>query len=459
MAKRPSMNTVLVRFGLRTALAILVGAVFGLAIGELWAGVALALFLYGSWHSYYLYRLTRWLQDDVAHEVPRGVGLWGDVFYQFGRMRRINAERRRHLKDALLQYRRSIDALPDSAIVLDQYARIRFANEAAERMLGVSRSDAGQYLPNLIRHPDFGSYLQAGKFEKPLSLPSSNVGSTHLSVSVTEYGEGQQLVLVRDVSASTQLEQSRREFVANASHEVRTPLTVIIGYLETMAGDDDAAMEPWQGPIQHMREQAARMESILKDLLMLARLDSPWGLQNTNQPVDISELIDIAVADARQLSSEHTITLAIDDQLQLRGNSDELQSVVTNLVTNAIRHTPPGTAVAISWKRVGLGAVLSVADTGPGIPAEHLPRLAERFYRVDTSRSRHSGGTGLGLAIVSRLLERHDSRLDIDSELGRGTQFECRFPRGRLVPSAADDKSAEALTHDAVKDEVSPYRN
>ncbi len=271
-----------------------------------------------------------------------------------------------------------------------------------------------------------------------MQFPSPTDDAVMLSVRIVPYGENQRLVLARDISRLHRLEQMRRDFVANASHELRTPLTVLGGYLETLADSDDAALRQWQPAIEQMRHQANRMRRLVDDLLLLSRLETDEAPAEP-EAVAVPAMLASIREDAELLAGEraHAIELEAEPGLQLRGDYHELRSAFANLVLNAVQHTPAEGRIAIRWYADAGGAHLAVSDTGPGIPPQHLPRLTERFYRVDVGRSRAAGGTGLGLAIVKHVLHRHGGALAIDSRLGRGSTFQCDFPSELIVRQSA----------------------
>jgi len=280
-----------------------------------------------------------------------------------------------------------------------------------------------------------------------VEIPSPVDDKVHLSVQVIIYGDNQRLLIARDVTRLRRLEAMRRDFVANVSHELRTPVTVLVGYLETLEEDAECARR-WARPLALMREQATRMRRIVDDLLMLSRLETEDAGHHprARQPVDVPALLGRIVEEARALSGPrgHRIGLEAERGLGLAGSEGELASAFTNLLANAVQYTPEGGEIRVRWWSDAAGAHLAVSDTGIGIAPEHIPRLTERFYRVDVARSRATGGTGLGLAIVKHVLQRHDARLHIESEPGRGSTFRCDFPPERLVrlPGAGGEARA-----------------
>lgn len=383
-----------------------------------------------------LIQLRVWLRRPKATHLPDAGRLWGEVFDGLHDLQRKNRKKKKKLATMLAEYQASTAALPDGAVVLTPSGEISWFNTAARTLLGLRpHQDYGIRIANLIRHPAFTEYFEQGDFDREVEVPSPVNRSKTLSLRIIPYGRQQKLLIARDVSERQLLDAARRDFVANASHELRTPLTVLRGYLDMMEMDaqGNGVLKPWQAPIGEMRSQAIRMESLVNDMLKLARLEAS-RTQMRDDLLDAPALIRRAVDDARQLSKgQHRFELDIDDRLRLTGGETEFQSVVGNLVSNAVRYTPPGGVIRVTWsERPGEGVRLSVADSGIGIAASDIPRLTERFYRVDVGRSRASGGTGLGLSIARHALEAFDSALEIESELGVGSTFSCLFPVHRV---------------------------
>jgi two-component system phosphate regulon sensor histidine kinase PhoR len=412
------------------ALALIVGWLVNAAWG--WALVAAALGWMLAYHVRHLARLARWARDPRPGEVPEGTGSWDAVLTALHRYERAAARREKELGDALAQLRRAAQAMPDGVVLLDARNSIEWCNDNAAAMLGLDpRADAGQPIVNLVREPAFIDYLAAhGDESQPVRVAAESGGV--LSVQLIPYGEAQTLLLVRDVTQSERVETMRRDFVANVSHELRTPLTVLVGFLETVR---ELKLDPQRVKdyLNMMREQGARMHRIIEDLLALSVLES--APPPASERVRVAPLLERLRADAVALSAgQHTITVSGTPSVDLVGSEAELASAFGNLISNAIRYTPAGGKVTLAWGDDADGAFFSVEDTGPGIAAEHIPRLTERFYRVDRSRSRETGGTGLGLAIVKHALARHQASLEIQSKLGVGSRFTVRIPPARTVP-------------------------
>lgn len=412
----------------RLAGTLIFGALCGaMALGSGWIGLALAALLLLAWHYARLWRLLRLLRERRRLQAPIGRGVFGELESLLYRRQRESLVRKRRLASILRVYRQVAAAVPDGAVVLDRqgFAIIWF-NEAAGRLLGLRYpQDTGARLTNLLRTPRVIEWLNTPDNNEPLfDLPSPSDESVRLSLRLIAYAKDQWLLVVRDISMLMRLEQVRRDFVANVSHELRTPLTVIHGYLDLFEPEDNPA---WQPMVQEMRRQTSRMTQIVEDLLMLSRLEAQ-GRPN-DETVDMTPVLRTLGREAQALSQgRHRISVHDDAGCNLAGSLKELHSAFSNLVSNAIRYTPDDGSVSIHWERTSDGgAQLRVVDSGPGIPAQHIPRITERFYRVSSSRSRDSGGTGLGLSIVKHVLGRHHAHLDIQSVLGQGSTFACVF--------------------------------
>ncbi|MEO8748641.1 MAG: phosphate regulon sensor histidine kinase PhoR [Rhodanobacter sp.] len=338
--------------------------------------------------------------------------------------------RARRLAAQLRDLRDAAAALPDGLVLLDSRGCVRWCNRSAERLLRVVwPRDRGVDLATSYVGHQLGAWLRAVSDEPLEDIPSPADATVRLQVTLIPYGQHQRLLLARDISRLTRLEQVRRDFVANVSHELRTPLTVIHGYLELLDPEDVPALAP---VLEEMRAQSQRMRQIVEDLLALSRLEMEQRLPE--ERVAMQPLLTILRREAEALSQgRHRVTVEDDAHQDLLGSPGDLHSAFGNLVSNAVRYTPDGGAILIRWRRTPAGAEYSVTDTGYGIPAEHLPRLTERFYRVSSSRSRGSGGTGLGLSIVKHVLNLHHAELRIESEPGNGSTFTCVFDKARLL--------------------------
>lgn len=406
---------------------LLLGAVSGQYAWVLVLGLA----GYLAWTLRQLWRLSCWLKNSThGVEPPESSGLWGEVFDSLYQLQNRDLRLRNQLQAVIDRARNSTSALRDAVIMLDSGGNLQWWNPAAERLLGLQKpQDSGHLITNLVRHPDFKRYFEQGRYEEPLELPSPINDLIWLQFSITRYGNSEHLVVVRDITRLHQLEQMRKDFVANVSHELRTPLTVISGYLETMLEHSEALNPRWARAVQQMNVQAIRMQHQINDLLLLAKLEATPPSVGA-KPVNVPGLLESLRNDALALPVEqqHDIRIEADPHLHLYGCESELHSAFSNLMFNAVKYTPPGGSIQVRWWQDEQGAHLAISDTGIGIEPKHLPRLTERFYRVDSSRASNTGGTGLGLAIVKHVLLRHQGRLDISSTLGKGSTFTCSFP-------------------------------
>jgi two-component system phosphate regulon sensor histidine kinase PhoR len=411
------------------ALCVVVGLLTGHVRDFLILGLAGAI----AWQLYNLHRLVTWLGSSEAFKPQDVGGVWGEIYYRVHQLQRRNRKRKRKLAKVLAQFQASAGAMPDAAVALGVNWEIHWFNDAAIRLLGLRPAqDVGQAILNLLRNPEFHTYLSEGHFDRSLEIPAPGNTGRRLSVRVIPYAGSQRLLLAQDVTERYRLERVRKDFVANASHELRTPLTVISGFLENLRHEPSCPPQ-WARPLSLMEQQTLRMQRIVEDLLLLSGLEA-GHVSPVVETVDVGamteEIRDDALAAASPDAPE--ILVAIESDAGLVGNGQHLRSAFSNLVVNAVQHTPAGGRIWVRWRADAEGGVFEVQDTGEGIPAEHLPRLTERFYRVDVARSRRRGGTGLGLAIVKHVLQNHEGRLEIESEVGRGSTFRCIFPPSRL---------------------------
>jgi two-component system phosphate regulon sensor histidine kinase PhoR len=420
------------------AAALLSGLVWSAAWG--WAILATGLGGMLVYHLRHLARLARWAQDPQPGKIPEGSGSWDVVLSALYHHERGAQRRQQELAEALAGFRRMAHAMPDGVVILDARNCIEWCNSNAAALLELDpREDVGRPIANLLREPAFIDYLASHDEEtaRPARVPMER--GIVLSVQLIRYGDAQTLMLARDVTQSERVEAMRRDFVANVSHELRTPLTVLVGFLETVR---ELKLDPQRvrDYLGMMREQASRMHRIIEDLLALSVLES--APPPSAERVRTAPLLARLRADAEGLSAgRHAISLDGAPSVDLLGSETELASAFGNLISNAIRYTPQGGKVKLVWRDGADGASFAVEDTGVGIAHENIPRLTERFYRVDRSRSRETGGTGLGLAIAKHALARHQAALDINSEPGVGSRFSVRFPPQRTVPLEALDRA------------------
>ncbi len=422
----------LVSLSVLALLGTAAGAVFGHHVGL--AVVIIGLFAHWLFSSYQTQRLWRLLDAPAHVDVPSATGAWGEVYY---RLYRFSKRWDDQVREVEMQHARFIEAIqvsPNGIIMLDQAHRIVWCNANAEQQFGLdAERDLGQHVTHLIRHPEFIRYL--GSVHEGTDLRMTGMGRKFhkiLSVQILPYGDNRKVVISQDVTKLERTDAMRRDFVANVSHELKTPLTVLAGFLETVRelplSETDRARY-----LEMMEQQSLRMQNIVNDLLVLAHIEAD-PKPPSDEVVDIEAMMQQLGNEALGLSSgNHKINFDIDPTVSLTGAENEITSAFTNLVSNAIRYTPEGGVIDVAWRAEDGYGVFSVTDNGIGIPAEHIPRLTERFYRVDRSRSRGTGGTGLGLAIVKHVLQRHEARLSIRSHVGRGSHFAVHFPRHRTV--------------------------
>ena len=432
------MSTVKLEALLSFALIVLTALAAWAFAGPGWgcAAAVAGLVLFSAHHLSHLAKLIRWLEQPAGTPVPSGIGAWDRVFAALHRRTRRFAERLAEVSLALERFRSAAQALPDGVVVLDQHHAIEWLNATAEGHLGLNLAqDRGYPVTNLVREPAFVRYLEGGQYADPLVLHSGRNSGRTLALQVVPYGQEQKLLMTRDISQLERLETMRRDFVANVSHELKTPLTVVGGFLETLLdGLGDIPPEEAERYLSLAREQALRMQRLIEDLLTLSALET-GSLAPLEERVALAELLAEVADEARALSAgRQQILLAEPPHGYLLGSRAELQSAFGNLASNAVRYTPEDGSIRIAWETCPDGSgVFRVCDNGIGIEAQHIPRLTERFYRVDRGRSRESGGTGLGLAIVKHVLTRHQATLEIESQPGQGSCFSARFPPQRVV--------------------------
>ncbi len=420
----------------RLLATVLIGVGVGWLFGNPWGGLACALALHLAWVLANLFRLEWWLRNRNYADPPDVGGVWGEIIAQIVRLHRRKRFHKQRFVQLMRQLQRSTAALPDGVVILNAQREIVWFNRMAARLLNLRRTaDLGMRVENLLRAPEFVRYLAGQDYSNPVVVRTTTGEDGFLSLQVAPYGDGQLLLLVRDVSRQMRLEAVRRDFVANASHELRSPLTVISGYLETLAQDPvlDAELK---GPVAEMRRQAERMTAIIRDLIELSRLEETDEVVG-GEPVDVAALAALLRKDvlARPVHPKD-VRVKVESQSRLLGDEPEIHSAFSNLVDNAAKYTGADGALEIRWSVDEDGGHFAVTDTGIGIPPEHIPRLTERFYRVDAGRSRATGGSGLGLAIVKHVLQRHGATLEVQSTLGAGSTFTCHFPPERIAAAA-----------------------
>jgi two-component system phosphate regulon sensor histidine kinase PhoR len=384
--------------------------------------------------------LDNWLDDPEGRPVPESAGVWGEVFVRLNKMVRLQRKEREQRIAALHDMEQATSALPEGVVILDDTDHIEWCNPLAEQHFGLdTQRDIGQQITYLARQPEFVQYLNMQHFSEPLVLRGARHDDLVLSIKLITYGDNKKLLISRDITRFERIETIRRDFVANVSHELRTPLTVVNGFVETLHDMPNLENDMARRALQLMGEQTYRMEHLVNDLLTLSRLENSLNTLQ-EESVDICGMLRSLYQEGVSLSAgRHQLRLDLESGAGLCGSAEELRSAFGNLVSNAVRYTPEGGEIILRWQERADGQLaFSVQDSGIGIAPEHIPRLTERFYRVDRSRSRETGGTGLGLAIVKHVVNRHQARLEIASEEGKGSTFSIVFPAKRCQPAAAE---------------------
>lgn len=420
------------RFLVGLSLLLAAGAGIGWLYGDIERGLLIAALAALFWEVRHLLSFVNAIRTQDFAVFREGDGVWQQIYSDYKYQRDRADRHKRKYRKLLREARKSTDAMPDGAVILDANNEIIMCNRAAKKLAGLKpKKDRGQRVDNILRVPELTTLIRAEDYESEIEIPSPVRDDGWLNCRVVPYGADQKLLFLRDVSDRIRLTRMRRDFVANASHELRSPLTVVSGYLDSLA-EDDAIPADWQAPIAQMQIQARRMNHIVGEFLELSRLESERPTDDEHL-VDVGRILNSAKKSLYQQGSTPEIAVHIDSPVRLKGNSNEIESLVTNLLSNAVRHTPPDGQITMRWRSDEAGAELVVSDTGEGIDPTHIPRLTERFFRVDRGRSRTDGGVGLGLAIVKHVLSRHDAELRIDSQPGRGSRFSCYFPTGRIA--------------------------
>jgi two-component system phosphate regulon sensor histidine kinase PhoR len=413
----------------RLTVAILLAALIGWWLGHPWYFTGAFLLGYFTWQMFNSLRLHKWLQV-WDENPPESLGMWADIFDRISALQKQTRKRNEQYREIIEDFRGIADAFPDATLVLDEHGEIRWFNDSTEKLLGLKvPDDQGQTVTNLIRDPAFADWLAVSDHvQSTLELACPTDDNITLQISAVRFRKNLRLLILRDVTDVHNLERIRRDLVANVSHELRTPLTVLLGYLEIMESVDAA---PDSEAIERMLTQARQMQSLLDDLLELSRLQDTEK-QDDTVDVDVPAMIAQLAEQAAELSQgRHKLQFKAEPGLKLRGVEADLKSAFQNLVVNAINYTAEKGTIKVNWKETSEGLLLSVKDDGIGIPRRDIPRITERFYRVGDDRSRENGGTGLGLAIVKHVINTHDAKLEIRSELGQGSEFRCLFPHDR----------------------------
>lgn len=419
----------------RKELVLVIELLIGVAVVGSLTGTFIPLMLLLSvslliWQAVQISRFERWISNGGRGKYPKASGIWENIYYHVYLIKKSEKKRKKKLGKIIDQFRKSTDALPDAAVVLGKNDEIEWANTSAKAVLGLQTTDRGQRIPNFIRFPVFVRYLKTGDFNESIIIPSPVNSHITLAIRVVSYGAGLRLLIAQDVTQLRKMEQMRKDFVANVSHELRTPLTVLRGYLETLQDLDEPQSPLLAHSFQQMLEQTDRMQHLVDDLLLLSNLETQ---PKKTQCVDVPQLLDKVCKENENLyQNTGRIELTVETSSRINGDENELRSAFSNLLGNALKYSPPRSIVKICWRVTEKNVILDVIDQGEGIAETEIPRVTERFYRVDIKRPQKIAGTGLGLAIVKHVLLRHDAQLVIASELHKGSMFSCYFPLSRL---------------------------
>lgn len=402
------------------------GSASGLYFGKPATGLGLSMAAVLLYWSYQMFQVERWLSN-VSDETPQAAGVWGLLFDYIHRLRSQSEEAQGRLESSLHYLQDSLKSMRDAAIITDPWGNIAWMNDSAGSLLGIRLDrDEGAPLVSKMRLRNFSDYLAVGDYQVPLRIPPSSDQKRCLQVEVSTFGGGDKLIFIKDITEQYKLEMMRRDFVGNVSHELRTPLTVLKGYVENLQSLDSDLVSKIQRPLVQMDMQVVRMEVLLKDLLWLSRIETIEGADKT-LPIDMAELVTEIIEDLRAAYPERKIDTYLEHDDVILGDATELHSAVSNLVVNALKYSGHDDLVTVEWKLDSGYPTLTVRDEGEGIKPQHIPRLTERFYRVDKSRSQATGGTGLGLAIVKHVAVSHNAELLIDSVYGQGSVFSMVF--------------------------------
>ena len=415
------------------AFLILIASLIGLGIGYFWICIFLGFTLFFLFQLRSLYLVNEWISNRPYDVPPNLNGIWGALLFNVYRAQRQERIVQAEMVGLIDRAQSSLVALAEAVVLTDESHQIEWWNPAAEKLLGLQSLDRGRNILTILRQPNFIEYFnQIDQAPDGVKMHSSVLDEHYVQIKITRFGGESRLLVAYDVTRMNNLEQMRKDFVDNISHELRTPLTVLSGYIETFTDQED--LNPrWKRAFDQMQSQTRRMNALVNDLLLLSRLENNKKIAK-NQIIEMPSLMNQVYDDAQAYNVDygHTLNLDIDSHYDLIGADMELASAFSNLITNAIKYTPKGGTINIGWHDDGEYGYFTVEDNGIGIDPKHLPRLTERFYRVDSARSRQTGGTGLGLAIVKHVLMQHDAYLEVESKENQGSIFKAIFPKERL---------------------------
>jgi len=412
-------------------LSIVVSKLFGFDVAVIFFIISLIIYLIS--HIFWLNELSKWLDKPRASEIPDGKGIWQDIFSKIYKNYRFDTKSKKDLTTAMEQFVQAADALLDGVVSLNDSNEIIWCNKRAQLMFGIHpKKDLNKPIHHIFRNSEFKKYLDGENYETPLQIDTENY-INHIEVKIIPFGRYQKLLTARDVSAMLKNELVRKEFVSNFTHELKTPLTVITGFIETLDQPKNSLSKDTKEIFTLMSDQANRMKDLINDLLLLSNIEASLN-KNRSEKISVKRLFEnIKVSTTKINKKKQKIKFEIDNELNIYGSKSEIQSAFTNLISNAVRYTPEKGNILITWHLINNLPIMEVTDSGVGIPKNKINRITERFYRVDEDRSRSSGGTGLGLSIVKNIMLQHQGQLEISSELNNGSTFKLIFPKDRII--------------------------
>ena len=415
-------------------LSIVVSKLFGFDIAVIFFIISLIIYLIS--HIFWLNELSKWLDKPRASEIPDGKGIWQDIFSKIYKNYRFDTKSKKDLTTAMEQFVQAADALLDGVVSLNDSNEIIWCNKRAQLMFGIHpKKDLNKPIHHIFRNSEFKKYLDGENYETPLQIDTENY-INHIEVKIIPFGRYQKLLTARDISAMLKNELVRKEFVSNFTHELKTPLTVITGFIETLDQPKNSLSKDTKEIFTLMSDQANRMKDLINDLLLLSNIEASLN-KNRSEKISVKRLFEnIKVSTTKINKKKQKIKFDIDNNLNIYGSKSEIQSAFTNLISNAVRYTPEKGNILITWHLINNLPIMEVTDSGVGIPKNKINRITERFYRVDEDRSRSSGGTGLGLSIVKNIMLQHQGQLEISSELNNGSTFKLIFPKDRIIKSS-----------------------
>ena len=415
-------------------LSIVVSKLFGFDIAVIFFIISLIIYLIS--HIFWLNELSKWLDKPRASEIPDGKGIWQDIFSKIYKNYRFDTKSKKDLTTAMEQFVQAADALLDGVVSLNDSNEIIWCNKRAQLMFGIHpKKDLNKPIHHIFRNSEFKKYLDGENYETPLQIDTENY-INHIEVKIIPFGRYQKLLTARDISAMLKNELVRKEFVSNFTHELKTPLTVITGFIETLDQPKNSLSKDTKEIFTLMSDQANRMKDLINDLLLLSNIEASLN-KNRSEKISVKRLFEKIKASTTKINKKkQKIKFEIDNELNIYGSKSEIQSAFTNLISNAVRYTPEKGNILITWHLINNLPIMEVTDSGVGIPKNKINRITERFYRVDEDRSRSSGGTGLGLSIVKNIMLQHQGQLEISSELNNGSTFKLIFPKDRIIKSS-----------------------